>query len=272
MNGFAATPNSRVVAPKRACRRSRANGHTLIEILLALGLSLVILTAVYAALDQHWRYAEAGQQQTERMQVTRALFERISLDLRSAVLRPFNASLPAGPSSGTRIDVLQPDDFYAGRSIGIIGDGQTLVVQVNTPDAAPAAGSRVVRWAMLALEAEEPSDEKSAVRRGGERLGERKARGLARIVLDKANGPSLDSPQERSKKDLLAAEVETLRFRYFARGVWFEDWDSVGRQALPQAVEITIGFRSLSSEETQIDGPKRAGEYRLLVPIPAAEG
>ena len=63
-------------------------GHTLIEILLALGLSLVILSAAYAALDQHWRYAEAGQRQTERMQVTRALFERMSLDLRSVVFRP----------------------------------------------------------------------------------------------------------------------------------------------------------------------------------------
>jgi Tfp pilus assembly protein PilW len=234
-------------------------GHTLIEILLALGLSLVILTAVYAALDQHWRYAEAGQRQTERMQVTRALFERISLDLRSVVFRP-----SAGPEHAiglvdTRIDVAQPDEAYGGRSIGVVGDGETLVVQTSTPNVEGSSGSQTVRWEVRAVES------RTAANQTGE------TNGLARIARDKATIVSSDAAQAVSTRDLLAAEVETIRFRYFAGGSWLDRWDSVVRQKLPRAVEITIGFRKLNSVDQRVNDKEASGEYRLIVPVPASE-
>ena len=36
-------------------------GFTLIEVLVAVGTALMLLTAVYAAIDMHWRYENAGQ-------------------------------------------------------------------------------------------------------------------------------------------------------------------------------------------------------------------
>lgn len=234
-------------------------GHTLIEILLALGLSLVILTAVYAALDQHWRYAEAGQSQTERMQVTRALFERISLDLRSVVFRPGAGFDQATNSIDTRIDVVQSDEAYVGRSIGIVGDGKTLVVQSSTPSVESAAGSQTVRWEVRALERQT-----AASQAGG-------TNGLARIARDKASIVSSDDAQTVAARELIAAEVETIRFRYFAGGSWLDRWDSVVRQKLPQAVEITIGFRKLNSADQRANEPDASGEYRLIVSIPASE-
>ncbi|MDA1052670.1 MAG: prepilin-type N-terminal cleavage/methylation domain-containing protein [Planctomycetota bacterium] len=237
--------------PRSPRRRSRA-GHTLIEILLALGLSLVILTAVYAALDQHWRYADAGQRQTERMQVTRALFERLSLDVRSVVFRRVaGPELPMRASDVTRIDVVQPDELYVGRSIGIVGDGQKLVLQIDAPSGERPVAPQSVRWEIRAA---------SAPGQG--------TLGLARIARDTA---SLEAAMNVSPQDLLAEEVETIRFRYFARGSWFEQWDSVERQELPQAVEIMIGFRRASAAEPTTSGQTSPGEYRLIVPVPASE-
>jgi len=252
--------------------RSRA-AHTLIEILLALGLSLVILTAVYAALDQHWRYAEAGQRQTERMQLTRALFERISLDLRSVVFRP---AVDLGPTIGsgnvTRIDIVQPGEPYVGRSVGIMGDAETLMVQTSSPDAEKSSGSRTVRWEILAITSNGPDGTRAARSRQAATLPtEHEAAGLARVAQDNTSPARLAAVKTISPSDLVAAEVETIRFRYFARGNWFERWDSVGQQELPRAVEITIGFRRANSGEQEAGNETSTGEYRFVVPVPASE-
>ncbi len=227
-------------------------GHTLIEILLALGLSLVILAAVYAALDQHWRYADAGQRQTERMQVTRALFERLSLDVRSVVFRrAADPDLAMRTSEVTRINVVQPDELYVGRSFGIVGDGEKLILQIDEPGGERPVAPQSVRWEMSAASASEQG-----------------TLGLARFARAAA---SSEAAAAVSPKDVLAREVETIRFRYFARGSWFEQWNSVERQALPQAVEITIGFRKAFAADRTTNGQTPPGEYRLIVPVPASE-
>jgi len=238
--------------------RGRA-GHTLFEILLALGLSLVLLTAVYAALDQHWRYAEAGQRQTERMQVTRALFERISLDLRSVVFRP------AASFAATSRDLIPAGS-------GIRGDAETLLVRVHTPDDARSRVPHTVRWAIGAFNPGGPDAVPAAPPRAAAvALTTPTSFGLARIVEDEASPGSLSASKTASARDLLADEVETIRFRYFARGSWFDRWDSVVQGELPRAVEITIGFRRATAAEPAIGGRNSAGTYRLIVPIPASE-
>jgi hypothetical protein len=185
----------------------------------------------YAALDQHWRYADAGQRQTERLQVTRALFERLSLDLRSVVFRP---------------------DIQGGRGVGIVGDAQELIVYFDAPSGEKPIGPQSVRWEMQTLEV---------------KLRDASTRGLARI--DDVTESAED--EQASPPDVFAAEVETIRFRFFARGSWFDDWDSAEQQELPQAVEITIGFRAATAKPPKTSGEPKLGEYRLVVPVPASE-
>ena len=48
-----------------------SSGFTLIEVLVAVGTALMLLTAVYAAIDMHWRYENAGQLEMKRGQVAR---------------------------------------------------------------------------------------------------------------------------------------------------------------------------------------------------------
>jgi hypothetical protein len=245
-------------------------GHTLIEILLALGLSLVILSAAYAALDQHWRYAEAGQRQTERMQVTRALFERMSLDLRSVVFRPdADFPRPTAPSDITRIDVVQRAELYVGRSVGIVGDGQSLVLQVNVPSVERPVGVQTIRWEMQPIQSDERNEDYADKSRAGAPADSGQGTlGLVRLARREA---TLDAPETVSPTDLLAAEVETIRFRYFARGSWFDHWDSVEREELPQAVEITISFGNVTAAKQTASDQKNPGDYRLIVSVPASE-
>lgn len=271
MSSFLAHPLARsATALRRPRRQRRRTAHTLVEILLALGLSMVILTAVYAALDQHWRYAEAGQRQTERMQVTRALFERIAIDLRSAVFRPdVDLRRPLDTGNVKRIDVVQPGEAYVGRSVGIVGDAEKLIVQVNITGAERTSASRTVLWKMHPIEAH-GGDGNRAAARAAATSTDQAALALTRLARDNMSPTTWADVKTVSPDDLVAAEVETIRFRYFARGSWFDQWDSVSGRELPQAVEITIGFRRGPAVE-QPSGQASAGEYRLVVPIPASE-
>jgi len=278
-------------ALRRRCRRQLSRGgHTLVEILLALGLSLVILVAVYAALDQHWRYAEAGQRQTEQMQVTRALFEQLSLDLRSAVFRPMSVNETiAKAGNDTQRRAARPDVRVVGRSVGIVGDGETLVVQVNRPAVGGATNGLTVQWKILAIEStQQDKGRTDASRNASARqtatatsrtvvgVNARMDSALSRMAVDpSALVPRADSASDANTdlvaEDLVAEEVESIRFRYFSGGRWFDQWNSVGRGELPSAVEVTIGFRRGTQSDRETKGESTTSETRMVIPIPASE-
>lgn len=245
----------------------RCAGHTLVEILLALGLSLVILVAVYAALDQHWRYAEAGQRQTERMQVTRALFEQLQADLRAVVFRPVALDPEGVAASG-----LLTRSAGTVSPLGIRGDAQSLTIQIGPPPADPALGSQRVHWEMAAFEAdlEGPSDFATEVA-DGTASTRTPSTSLARQVQSISSPVTNEELAAMQPNHLVAAEVTAIRFRYFSEGSWFTSWDSAARQQLPAAVEILIDFRQPLSGQPQLPTATSTGEYRLVVPVPVSE-
>lgn len=154
------------------CRRTRdrssrtRRGFTLLEIILALGLSSLLLAGVYAALQMHWSAASLGQVEMERSQVARALFRRIETDLRSVVFRdtPLSSTTDDGTSSsstdtstststsgssstsggsttsssGTTTDSSSTTttDSYSTQKSGLFGDSESLVVHLSLPSRA----------------------------------------------------------------------------------------------------------------------------------------
>ncbi|MGE5192523.1 MAG: prepilin-type N-terminal cleavage/methylation domain-containing protein [Deltaproteobacteria bacterium] len=78
------------------------HGFTLLEVLVALSLSLLLIAAVYSGLNLYWRYSAAGQADVEQSQLARALLRRIELDVRSVMYRPppAAASTQSSTSSG----------------------------------------------------------------------------------------------------------------------------------------------------------------------------
>jgi prepilin-type N-terminal cleavage/methylation domain-containing protein len=112
---------------RRAAREGRC-GFTLLEVLIALSLSVLLIGAVYSGLNLYWRYSTAGQADVERAQLARALLRRIELDVRTVMYRPpapaastssssqSSSSAPGGGSGG-------PGGTGPGAGSGATGSG-----------------------------------------------------------------------------------------------------------------------------------------------------
>lgn len=73
-------------------------GFTLIEVLIALGLSVVLISAVYGAVEMYYRFQTAGRAEIRGQQLLRSLTRLIARDLASVVQAPPE---PATASSST---------------------------------------------------------------------------------------------------------------------------------------------------------------------------
>jgi hypothetical protein len=95
-----------------------------------------------------------------------------------------------------------------------------------------------------------------------------------RLTLAHANATA-DLQTLASMVHVLAGEVTLLGFRYCDGLAWYETWDSTQLGALPNAVEITLGFSESSNPVAA--APQPAGSivptrlYRYVVSLPTAE-
>lgn len=298
------------IAKRSACRlgtafgtwtKPAANrpGFTLLEIVLALGLTVLLMAAVYSALDMHWRYSAAGHDEFEKTQLARALLQKMSRDVRSIVYRepeivsdddsPEADANERGRTTLTRIT--SPDEAIAKSGFAILGDSQTLILHVSQaseefaensqqqdqPLRASSSDMHVVIW--------HPSD--NGLRRLREFLAGRTTGRHARVYRDyhiaglirvETGGLPLDSTNRRIDFELLAAgdtisapEVRSLRFRYFDGNEWRDEWDSREMEAVPRAIEVTLGFQqSHRTRHAVHHGIVSAStdEYRLVIAMP----
>jgi prepilin-type N-terminal cleavage/methylation domain-containing protein len=75
-------------------------GYTLVEILVALALSVVLLTCVYGSLRFYYQMTDAGRLQVEEAQVSRAIVRRVEVDLASLVfVEPDNSDSSGGQAA-----------------------------------------------------------------------------------------------------------------------------------------------------------------------------
>ena len=63
-------------------------GYTLFEVLLALGLSSLLMLLVYGAMESFWRLSTLGRLDAERCQLARTLIRRMEMDIRSLTYKP----------------------------------------------------------------------------------------------------------------------------------------------------------------------------------------
>ena len=143
------------------CRPTRcANnaGFTLVEILLALGLSVALMVAVYSALDLYRHFTTVGRDEMKQSQLARSLLRKMEADIRSSMFQPpkknatsistrsssenSNSSSNSSSSSSDnstsapsddQSHIIDPIDALSGEKTGIFGDAETLVLHVNRP-------------------------------------------------------------------------------------------------------------------------------------------
>ncbi len=259
---------------ERSSRWGRT-GFTLIEVLVALGLSLVLISAIYSAISLHWRYEEVGRDRIERAQISLAVLRLLSEDVGSVVFTPpsntsqeeeeadeadtssggtaGNDANASASSSSTETTAETTDSTQS--SLGIVGTADTLQLDISQPareDFVPEATNSQaiaplpvnsdnvrVTWGMVT-----PT---TAPTEPGARRTLTIKPALARQVVDRLRGV-VEVDEDKSgavaigDASILAREVVSLQFRYFDGYSWVTEWDSVTSERLPRAIEITMGY------------------------------
>ena len=296
---------------QRACRldrtRRETGGFTLLEVLMALGLTMLLIAAVYKAIDLHWSYTTAGRDQLERSQIARALLHRMSSDLKSVVfMEPPDESKSSEEEDvseeGTETETASTDttDPLEGSTMGLKGTSDRLQILVSRPirlismasttevdgEVTIANQLKTVSYFLADAGSGGLTGAVGNVASGGSANASfvTGVQGLARLEADRAAveyaDSQLDLEQLASSAKLLAREVVLLQFRYFDGINWVEAWDSSAYieqsvdgsieeviAGLPQAVEITLGLRN---EEDTLEG-EADQTYRLVVSLSVAK-
>ena len=276
---------------------ARTSGFTMLEVILAIGLTGLLLAAIYSALDLYWKYTTLGQQQVERAQIARAVFQKISQDLHSVTYMQETAVEEEESTTGsseteteeTVIEVTNPDDAYTSGNIGVFGDAQSLVLHTSRPGRQPLLISNTgsssamqsdllsVSYFLAVAGAEGLQGAVGDQYRNTTTTGQ-STQGLARLEGDRlamsmADG-SADVQVLAQQSQLLAAEISSLQFQYFDGSDWLEVWDSIEYGTVPQAIKVTIGFQNENIEglekiaNNKINGNENS--FSMVIALPLA--
>lgn len=279
----------------------KRRGFTLLEVMLSLTLAIILLGAIYAAIEQSWRLTASGRHEMARSQVTRALIKRIAQDVRAVMFVPpppsdgetdetasttgtstagsaSTGTNTTGTATGTTTDTTttgMTETEPSAKSIGIRGDATRIELHISRSRrdlnfAANVDGNNVetrtsdlqaVTYS-LALGGSGSTGGSGLIRSEGDRL----------IVqaIESDGGDALTA----SRSEPLAPEVSSLAFRYFDGAAWYTVWDSTENGYLPRAIEVSIGFTPVGTRGGPlINVPVSASvdQFRTVILVPVAD-
>jgi prepilin-type N-terminal cleavage/methylation domain-containing protein len=263
---------------KNTLRRNR-RAFTLLEVLLAAAIGVLLMAALYVAMEVQLDHARAGRDAVEQSLLVRALLRRMSNDIAPGLgpTLPTNTASAGNPGGGGATTTGASNATNSGSSAGsttpvlnLQGDSGRLILWVSRISAdlgqaqtSPAVSSdlrRITYW----------------LAGGGSPLG------LARQEIRQATSDAAlvsmppDIPDEESY--VIAEEVQSVAFRYFDGTAWQDSWDGTQLDSTsgasigpPQAVEITLSILPPNSGDMTADN-SNLKRYRHVVAIPTANG
>jgi len=264
----------------------RRSAYTLLEIVLALAIAVLLLSALYVAVDVQMRYAQAGRERVEQSTVARGIFGRLRTDVASVVslsdpgrFRSQNSSSTpsaGAPTTGTGMtgSTATTDDGTA-----VSDDPVVLPLGVDgTSDVLHLYLSRVPRELLNATGDNPPvmSDLRRVsywlVADTGDGGG-----GLARQQVDRVTSteattlpPGLDNEGQY----VFASEVKSLTFEYYddQSQSWASEWHSTDLGAdnktpkgSPRAIRVTVTL-------ALPDNPAQTTTHTQVIAFPNANG
>jgi len=279
MHAFVSAPlrPSALSAPLRfnwnARRRSRA--FTLLEMLLAIGLLLLLTSAMYTFYWMALDVRQRGTRRVEGTQLARVIAQRIANEIRGsgAVLNTLGAGIIGTEHEITLNTVVLPDQDLLLRRRGL------------TDKPIPAQSDiREIRY-YLGYDPDDEIEYPEAGRSGGRNLG------LVRREIKTLHQASVRSDhREEVDTDLFAPEITYIRFRYFDGVDWLKKWQLSAvlpeQNALPQAVEVIVGYdppvpppdpeEEEAEEDTDVNvysdpEPYSTSKFSVVVRLPTAD-
>jgi prepilin-type N-terminal cleavage/methylation domain-containing protein len=262
-------------------------GYTLLEVLLALSIGLLLVAALYIALDVQFRHMESGRNAVAEGQLARGVFGRMAADV-----RPCLASLPSGaltnpttssgsgggtPSSSSSPTGSSPTGSKSGTGTGTASSASSSSSQTNssTPGQFNLGIVGSENQMVLYTTALPRYTQATASAYSGVGDYRRITYGLlpgGGLTRQEFHAPVLNgaSPSEQAPLEVLAPEVFDLHFRYFdaTSSQWLTSWDGT-TGGPPFAVEIVISVRLMPESQSK-GSASRPSTYRTVVAIPAA--
>lgn len=279
---------------RRVSLRIRRAGFSLIEVLISLALTVLLLSAVYAAVGLHLRFQVAGRDQIARAQLMRSLIHKFDVDLGGVTFyleeeQATTEETDTTTDSTTTDSTTTVDTSLTALStestpqpFGIVGTNELIHLCVSKPIKELTydslySGSQLtgrttelttISWGIspvnpaFLIDPSEPAHDNKVA----SRLEKRPLTGLGRRVLDfYAFNSATDTLGE---EHLLAPEITQMRFQYFDGVGWLDAWDSRSSGALPRAILVTYGFWQPPSAEDRLgDGTVFDVQHQFHVPM-----
>ena len=275
--------------------RSRQSGFTIIEVLCAVGLSSLLMAALYTAMSVYWTSAVESYDEIERAQIARALLRQMARDIQSCRFVP-TESTELESEDDLALDDLESvdvDTAMSSYSDGLLGSDTDLVLYISRPDrnqeyvsaqeltdpAQRSSDAMIIRYflaeegggvlsGMMADQASQTQESENGVAGLAKMTGD--LLGLSNSISDS------DFDMQLNASDMLAREVGAIRFTYFDGVDELEEWDSTQLGKMPLAVVIELTLRTVlpdTEERTPEEIPGYLDEtvHRLVVPVPVAE-
>jgi prepilin-type N-terminal cleavage/methylation domain-containing protein len=281
------------MSARRSAQRWRLRkAFTLLEVLLSAAIGVLLMAALYVAMQVQLDHAQAGREAVEEGLLVRALLRRMSNDIAPGLA----AALPNTPAAGGNNPTT---NVNPANTTPPTNTGNTNTTNTNTTNTASTTTStapifnlqgdsqHLILWVSRISSDLSQSQTNQVVSSDVRRItywlagGRGSPLGLARQEIKQAtsdnamNSMTADIPDEGSF--VIAEEVQSVAFRYFDGTSWQDSWD--GTQAdtsgasigPPQAVEITVSILPPNSGSSTGASPGLK-TYRHVVAIPTANG
>lgn len=274
---------------------------TLLELLLAVGLTSILMVSLFSALSISFDLQLDSHEEITRQQIARSLLRQMTRDIQSVVFvkKTLMDEDEEEDSTTTELDgnaygesTVDPDTVMTAYTNGLVGNGSDLQLFVSRPD-------RNLSY-VIAQDLTSGTERTSDLLIIRYLMADRGAGGLASAIAEREalgsdSGPvglvrmsgdlfglsaavetDEEYPQLAAAK-LQAKEVAGIQFRYFDGINWQEQWDSTALNEMPKAVEIVLTLRDeetggaafANDDEDPYSLPETT--HRMVVPIPVAE-
>jgi len=267
--------------PSDRARNREPSGFTLLEVILALALTVIVLYMVTMAVGLHLRMLDAGRTHVEEATLARALLEQIAGDIRgvvrydpieaegtfSASRSSAGASAEPGSEEGAEDDYLieeetAPPENLAESAVptsvpGIFGSSEQIQIDV----------ARLPRADQFSAAADTGSETQTADRPSHVKTvayyvvtpgtsanagGLETRTGLIRRELDRAVTAYVAERGGLLNVELglepIAPEVIAVEFRYYDGAEWLDAWDTEVQGRLPAAVDVAVALGRVRHE------------------------
>ena len=274
-------------------------GFTLLELLISMSLLIVLISIIWSLIRIYSGYYAAGTRRVDRSQLVRSLSQLLGDDLGAAIqdpIHPLPPSLAAGDivrrfgllgtANSLRVDVIQINPLAPGSEVYFTRQattGPTQNVRMQVPEL------KTIYYDFFSLTTQSPGKQSGLVRReeSFESPGQTNTQsntqtnthlpaadiGVDPLVMEFGPpvfpfGPPTIAEQllhEDDPRAMWAPEIVEIRFRYSDGANWQDSWNSLDKNGLPVAVEVTMKIMPVEDIE-------KLRRKSSLLPLPVTAG